>query len=299
MRLVAILLVAALVLSAAQQVLPAPPTIEQLVDSNRLPEARERLKADEAATGRTPRTRLLTAMILHREKRYAESLAELQEILGSEQRDARVYKLFGLNLVSLGREADAEDYFRAAVKLAPEDLSAQYYLGMSELALSRYVEAERIFRGLASRQPSSVEVLTMLGLSLEQQSKPEEAIELYGRAVDAATRARQPALQPRLYLGRYCQTLGRFRESVPAFEAVLAEQPGHAEAQRLLGRALLETGEPGKALPLLESAVARDPSDRSSRYLLARAYQRLGRDRDAQLQFQLVRETTPAPSRTR
>ena len=293
------LFVAALVFYAAQQVLPVPPTIEQLVDSNRLAEARERLKSEEAATGRTPRTLLLTAMILHREKRHVQSLDELKELVGPGQRDARVYKLFGLNLVSLGREADAEDYFRAAVKLAPEDLSAQYYLGMSELALSRYGEAERIFRRLASRQPNSVDVRTMLGLSLEQQSRTEEAIEMYRRAADTATRTGQPALQPQLYLGRYLQAVGRFKESVPPLEAVLGGQPGHTEAQRLLGRALFETGDPEKALPLLESAVAHEPSNRSARYLLARAYQRMVRGRDAERQFQLLRETSPAPSRTR
>jgi predicted Zn-dependent protease len=116
-------------------------SLEQLVDANRLAEARLRLREVVAASGNSARTQLVEAMILYREGRHLDSMRRLQDLLGPEQRESGVYKLFGLNLVAVRREADAEPFFRAAAQLAPEDTTAQYYLGMAELSLKRYTQA--------------------------------------------------------------------------------------------------------------------------------------------------------------
>src|SRR5688500_3457646 len=73
-------------------------SLEQLVDANRLDEARARLREIVSSSGHFPRTRITEAMILYKEARFLESMRVLQDLLGPEQRDPRIYKLFGLNL---------------------------------------------------------------------------------------------------------------------------------------------------------------------------------------------------------
>jgi tetratricopeptide (TPR) repeat protein len=281
--------------SVAQEILDLSPSAEHLIDANRLAEARRELEKLKASEGSSARVRLMEAMVLHREKRHAESLAHLKELLIPEQKDPRVLQLFGLNLVQLKRESDALDFFLAAAKLAPADVTAQYYVGMCELTLTRYSDAERILRTVVEKEPLRVEAWTMLGLTIEQQARPQEAIETYQRAIQTAQQRNQPALEPRLYLGRYLLSLGRFEESVPPLEAAVDEAPEHAEARRLLARAFADTGKPERAIHQLEKALALEPDYRAARYNLARLYQRVGRAEDAARELRAFK-TTPAPS---
>ncbi|MGH9627767.1 MAG: tetratricopeptide repeat protein [Bryobacteraceae bacterium] len=270
-------------------VLARSQSLEQLIDANRLMEAREALKTLVSSSGVSPKTRLLEAMILYRERRYRESLIELQHLLGPKQRDASVYNLFGLNLVALKREADAEPFFRAAVQLAPDDVMSSYYLGMAELSLGRYSEAERLLRDVIRRDPHFVAGQTMLGLAMEQQGRQEAAIESYRAAIELALSRKEAAAQPRLYLARCLSWLSRFAETIAPLEAILATDPVNAEAHRLLGRALSELGHLERAAIHLRRTVELEPGNRQARYALGRVLQRMGRKREAEREFRALR----------
>jgi Flp pilus assembly protein TadD len=289
----------ALLIAVICTVSAAPESLEQLVDSNRLGEARQKLGELVATSGNSPRTRFIEAMILYREGRHLDSLRILQRLLGPEQRDSGVYKLFGLNLIAARREADAEPFFRAAARLAPEDATAQYYLGMAELSLRRYPEAERLFRDVIRRKPSWVEAQTMLGLAIEQQSRGEAAVQAYRAAAALARSQGRPAIEPDLYLSRYLIGLGRFGEAATVLGGLVAAAPDHAEAHRLLGRALTETGETEKALIHLRRSVELEPLNRQARYALARILQRAGRTAEAEQEFRTLRQdgSTALPER--
>ena len=265
-------------------------SLERLVDAGRLDEAREQLSEIVASAGPSLRTRVAEAMILYKERRFVESLRILQELLGPEQRDARIYKLFGLNLAALGREADSEPFFRAAAQLTPGDTTAQYYLGMATLSLKKYKEAERLLREVIRREADDVAAYTMLGLALEQQQKEDAAIETYQTAVALARRSGQSPGQPELYLARYLFSLARFPEAAAVLNSLIAAVPDHAEGHRLLGRCLSELGELENALAHLRRATELAPSDRQARYAFARVLQRLGRQAEAKREFQMLRQ---------
>src|SRR5262245_28970680 len=89
--------------------------------NSRLQEAQEKLREQSAKQGEHPRALLFEAMTLYKEKQYVESIRKLERSLALNERDPDVYKLIGLNLVSLGKEDLAGRYFESAVELAPHD----------------------------------------------------------------------------------------------------------------------------------------------------------------------------------
>lgn len=265
-------------------------SIEQLVDSNRLDDARQQLHELVRSAGRSPRTRLIEAMILYREGQHLPSMNILKDLLGPKQHDANVYKLFGLNLVAMKRDTDAEPFFRAAAGLAPEDTMALYYLGMAELTLLRFNDAERTLSEVVRRMPDYTAARTMLGLALEQQDKPDTALEAYRTAGALARRKGEPAVQPDLYLARYLMRLLRLHEAVEVLKGLVAAVPDHAEAHLLLGRSLSESGSAEPGVRHLQRALELDPTNRPARYVLARTLQRLGRTDAAAQHFQILRQ---------
>jgi tetratricopeptide (TPR) repeat protein len=61
-------------------------------------------------------------------------------------------------------------------------------------------------------------------------------------------------------------------------------------ARTLRGKLLLDTGHVGQAVSDLEFAITHEPESRSAAYNLARAYRALGREADAKVLFQKIRD---------
>ena len=138
-------------------------TVEKLIDLGRLQEAREKLREQIVKEGERPRLLLFEAMILHKEKQYLASIRKLERVLSLNDGDPDVYKLIGLNLVSMGKEDLAERYFVRAVELAPRDFMARYYLGLYQLTSKQFARAEAGFQEVIKLNPKYVEGYQLLG----------------------------------------------------------------------------------------------------------------------------------------
>jgi predicted Zn-dependent protease len=79
-------------------------------------------------------------------------------------------------------------------------------------------------------------------------------------------------------------------QAILLLRQVVAEQPGYAQAQYSLGKALLQQGNTRESIGHLETATRLDPSKTYSHYQLARAYQRAGRAAEAEKEFKLTHE---------
>jgi len=70
--------------------------------------------------------------------RYAEALAELNELLAQRPDDSFLLRLKGFTLIALDRDPEAIPVLEAAVEKDPEDIAAHYYLGQA-YAYSGYI----------------------------------------------------------------------------------------------------------------------------------------------------------------
>jgi len=168
--------------------------------------------------------------------------------------------LFGMN-----RLADAEAYWRLAIKERPNFVEALGDLGVVLKALNRWPEAEASFRQAIIISPTNVEAHYNLGLLLHGLGHLSEAEASYRDAV---------AIRPDLAvahnnLGVVLNSLGRNKEAEVAYHRALTFYPTYAEAHGNLGNLLLEL----KRLPEAEVACRKAISIRPD---YAEAHNNLG-----------------------
>ncbi|MBI3564608.1 MAG: tetratricopeptide repeat protein [Elusimicrobia bacterium] len=190
----------------------------------------------------------------------------------------------------LGRAADAEREYRAALAAAPGDADARHGLGVLLLERGRLDEARTEFEAVLRADPARAEARVDLGLVLSRAGRRREAEEQFRRALydaDAATKALAhhdwgnalsdegrlaaalphyreaarlaPALAEASFnLGNTLARLGRYGEAAAAYRETIRRAPGHPDARRNLRAALsLSSGRQGRVpvpepVPLME-----------------------------------------------
>jgi hypothetical protein len=115
----------------------------------------------------------------------ALNLAEQALALAPSFADA--HEVRGLALRQLGRDAEAEEAFRAALRLDPQSFSAQHNLGLHDLTLGRAHTALDRFREALRLNPESEIARTNLVLALKARNP------LYGRVLSLMLRGERPA----------------------------------------------------------------------------------------------------------
>jgi tetratricopeptide (TPR) repeat protein len=267
----------------------AEPTIERLIDQGRLPEARAKLRERFAKEGERPRLLLFEAMILYREHQYLDSLRKLERSLSLHDGDADVYKLIGLNLVSVGKADLAAQYFEKAVELAPGDFMARYYVGLYQLTSKQYAQAETTARATLKLNPKYVDAWLLLGVAQEQLGQEEAAIETYRQSIEMTEQQPLKSELPFLYLARLLVSLQRFAPSLPPLKRAVLINPQSSEAFALLGRVLGRLGQYEEARRALEEAIRLAPQEKTAHFLLMGIYQKLGKADEARREMQIFR----------
>ena len=247
-----------------------------------------------AFEGKTARTLLIRATILYREERYEAALRDLRESFALNESDPDVHKLMGLCLTKLDKTDMAKPFFQIAVKLAPDDFMAHFYLGLHHYTTNRFEAAEREFNTVIELRPAHLDGYSYLGLALEEMERQDEVIAAYRRGTEIADREGGNDEKPYFYLGRYLIRLQRSEESLPWLRRAVEVNPGAVEALNLLGKTLADTGGGEEALPYLVKAAEIDPKDPSPHYVMMRVYTKLGRRDDAREARERFRELEEA-----
>ncbi|MBI1895829.1 MAG: tetratricopeptide repeat protein [Acidobacteria bacterium] len=148
-----------------------------------------------------------------------------------------------MNLISLyarlGRGADAERHYRAAVAIDPKTADGHYNYGVMLAQAGRAAEAREAFSAALRANPRYAEAHNNLAFLLEQEGRLDEAIRHYRLAVES--------------------------------------MPGHRLARYHLGRLLIGRGKPQEAIRHFRAAL--EPEDETTvgcLYGLATAYVRAG-----------------------
>lgn len=223
-------------------------------------------------------------------------------------------------MLAKAKQADAEQYLRAATKLKPtdhvEEGQARAWLSLGHvLEASKPEEALEAYRNAARLQPRNPEAHLSAGPVLERQNKYAEAEQEYKQvlAVDpdsadaligianiymrgtrypeAAEILRKLVAQKPNYaaghiqLGRVLAASNKFAEAIPEFQAGLRLSPNDKEAQRDLAEVYASAGQYKDAQLLYEALLGASPNDPSLHYSLGRSYMKQRKFPEAQQQF--------------
>ena len=145
-------------------------------------------------------------------RRYTEAEASFRKVLSLGQ--PRVLNDLGQMAHTLGRIGPAEECFREAVRLEPNNALALSNLGNVMRSRDRFVEAEAIYREAARRDPKLQEPYANLGVLLAEQGRFDEALTWYDEAI-----RRRPE-QPETHTNRAMTQLlaGRFEQGWAEYE---------------------------------------------------------------------------------
>jgi tetratricopeptide (TPR) repeat protein len=192
-----------------------------------------------------------------------------------EYRKAMAYSLdfssSGLNLgnlySNLGDPANAERYYRLALKIDDLFYPAKMNLAVLLSAAGRNGEAEALLRQVVTAYPDNHEAAYSLGLLLVELEQPQEAADWLTRAA----RGMPTHARSRYNLGLLLQQLGRLDDAAQALEQAVAIDPRNPDFLLALADHYLRRGRAGDALPLAERLIAVSPSQPSGHQLKAAA----------------------------
>lgn len=175
----------------------------------------------------------------------AQSLSKLAEVAPESP---QMHEILAQTLASQDNYQGAIEQYRRALALDPQLVSAHFGIGQLTLANSptepARQAAEKEFQAALSVDPKNAECLYMLGEIQWMRSKPQEALDLYDRA--------------------------------------LARRPAFVDAHIAAGKALTNLGRTDEALKHLFEAIRLDADNEAAHYRLFEAYRRLGRTQDAE-----------------
>ena len=183
--------------------------------------------------------------------------------------------------MALGAYDRAQDRYRRALELRPDDNTLKLKLAEALLKGDKLPEARSLIEEVLSASPNNDRALKLMGDLLMAEGKPEEAIGYYERAVE-----RNPAWDYRLALGDAYRAAGNVDEALDIYESVKNRYPYRYEPYARLAEVYKEEGDTEEALFWYEEALKRT-ADTQVKEALAKAIVELAPE-DLKARFRLA-----------
>jgi predicted Zn-dependent protease len=164
------------------------------------------------------------------------------------------------------------------LQLDQSSVIALRQLGQLEMASGNYGKAAGYFRQSHGARPNDATDATEYGRALEMSGDLPGARDV----LQASLKVNPEQFAARLSLGRVYLRLNDAKAAEVQFEAAVLLQPGSAEAQIDLAKALIRQKKFADAVELLEPVAGFSSADAEMFEVLAGAYTGLGRRQDAQ-----------------
>jgi tetratricopeptide (TPR) repeat protein len=261
----------------------------------------EILDREAAAAGRSPLAAELHALagavefLYGRMGRAAQAFSQADRLapLGDPDRFT-----WAMALVNLGDGKGAREQL---TRLAASHLDAPlyiYWLARIDYDQRRYDDAIEKLNRVIRLEPSSARAYDNLGLALDMSGRPEEARDVFLKAVELNRKLPDPSPWPPHNLGYLLVRLLEFKDAEKALRESLKYDPRFATAHYHLGRALEGDGRDSEAIDEYRVAISLDPTAVEALYSLGLLYRRHDRPAEADAAFaQYKKLKTEAPQR--
>jgi predicted O-linked N-acetylglucosamine transferase (SPINDLY family) len=173
---------------------------------------------------------------------------------GADDAAAQHFNL-GNTLLYQGQLPEAEDNFRAAVSLKPDDAAVHYNLGLVLWRQGRLEESAASYRQALRIKPDHIDAHHNLGVALRQMGELADA----EASLQETLRLDPNHADAHLNLGNVFRAQGRLDDAVAAYHAALKLRPNFAEAQSNLGNALKDQGMLDDAIDAYRTCVRLKP----------------------------------------
>jgi tetratricopeptide (TPR) repeat protein len=217
---------------------------------------------------------------------YSHAVAYFERATDADPDYAEAWYQAGFCYGMLGRHTDALRASRQAAKLRPDWAETYVNIGASSFALGQFRDAADAYKTATRLDDDNADAQYALGLSLNKLGRADEEILAYKRTV--AIKPDHANALDRMGQAYFKQK--RFAEALAAFEQLRIYKPD-ARASNYIGECDLELGKLNDAIDAFNNALGTDPDFDKARYNLGRTYLKQGERDQAEVQYQLLRNS--------
>ncbi|HVO12468.1 MAG TPA: sulfatase-like hydrolase/transferase [Vicinamibacteria bacterium] len=239
--------------------------------------------------------RLRRANSAVRERRFAEAVPVLREVLARDPRNAFATLVSGSAQMGMGHWREAVAFFRRYLELVPTSAYAHHWIAICALRSGDKEAALREAEATLAIDPHFSDARILKAGVLATRGAYDEAVAELRQAVE--TDPGKPAI--RLDLARVLAEAGHPDEARKEYAALLATHPNDAAA--LTGRAALDAsaGDLAAAERGLRRALAIEPDLDEARADLAQVLERTGRRGEALAEYRRLADSSSPAVRAR
>ena len=220
--------------------------------------------------------RLRQANTAVRERRFAEALPLLREVLRDDPRNAFARLVMGSANMAMGRLDEAIVWFKRYLELVPTSAYAHHWIAVCHLQRGAHDLALKEAEVVLAMDPRFSDARVLRGGILASRGAYDEAIRELRAAVESDPA--KPLL--RLDLAKVLAEAGRTEEADAEYQTLLKLQPDFAPALTGLAALRVAQGRHQEAIGHLRRALEVHPGSAEARFDLGRALEMKG-DRDA------------------
>lgn len=203
--------------------------------------------------------------------------------------------------VKLSRRDWARPELEKLAAVQPRNPLYIYWLGRLDYDGRDYAAATDRLQRVIELDPKMMRAYDSLGLCYDYLGKFDEAVKVYGRAVELNKLQPKPSPWPHLDLAVSLISLNRLSEAEKNLREAIGYDPKLPQAHYQLGRVLEMEGQYQAAVQSLAQAVTLDSAYPEPHYLLGRIYHRLGNEPLSKGEidlFQQLKKASLAPAAT-
>ncbi len=198
---------------------------------------------------------LLKAEILAQLDRYDEAIKLLHHLRAVAHSTEEVLLQMGNVAQLCGHTQHSEQYYRQAIKEAPDFVEATYELAFLLESLGRHEEGIKIYENFLDAHPYTADIWYQLGILYARLEHYEKAIE----AFDFATVVKDDFGQAHYKKGRTLLYLDRPEEALRAFLEAATHQPKDVHTLYYIGQTYRELDSPQNAIRYFHYVGKIDP----------------------------------------
>jgi tetratricopeptide (TPR) repeat protein len=146
-----------------------------------------------------------------------------------------------LSLEQVGKNAEAEDAWRAVLKAHPGNAEACAHMGFLEARQEHYKEAAPLYRKALALDPAMPGLKMNLGLALFKSGALKEAIQEFTPLLKSEPASSPEAVRLTALIGIAHYGLGEFHEAVPDLKQATASDPKNLPFRLMLAQSCLAT----------------------------------------------------------
>jgi arylsulfatase A-like enzyme/tetratricopeptide (TPR) repeat protein len=228
--------------------------------------------------------RLRRANSAVRDRRFAEALPILRDVLAEDPRNAFAQLVLGSAHMGMGEYREAIVQYRRYLELVPTSAYAHHWIAICTLRTGDQAGALREAEATLAIDPHFTDARIMKGGILASRGNYPAALTELQTAV--ATDPAKPMI--RLDLAKVLAEAGQPAEATAQYEALLKVQPDFEPALTGLGALLAHEGKMAEAASALQRAIEIEPQDDDARLNLGLVYERQGQAVDARAEYQRI-----------